>query len=437
MKPLNRPMFRYGGPIKEGVMSGIREPKKNGGLSKQFNTGLVGDERYPKTDGREHHVGFLAPLAWAARFAPAAWRGMKAARTFTPWAKDLGKMGRLRDIFLPRKGVTGPKLKGELYKTPFTPVSAAEKAGFGVGSFARTNPVTTFGIASTIPQAGYLGYKGAKAAPGAIWEGTKRWADAVIPGDQSRWWKDKSPKEKKEIQKQIEAAGGPPGGGDAGMKGDGSYDAKQAKIAAAKAQKEKIQKYRDIMDIKGMNKEAAANSLIEASRLINESGDFKGDLKSGSLINKIIQGASKAFDKPADTKKAIDTLILKGEIEKDIKADDPAAKLAAELTGKKIKLADKQLAGDTFEEIISAKMIKGEMFKGNDLASLLRLTKGIDAKVIPTTGKPADKDNLDYVKDIITKYNENPETGTYPEGVYVISDRIISVDAQGNVKKVL
>jgi len=26
MKPLNRPMFRYGGPIKEGVMSGIREP---------------------------------------------------------------------------------------------------------------------------------------------------------------------------------------------------------------------------------------------------------------------------------------------------------------------------------------------------------------------------------------------------------------------------
>ena len=36
MKPLNRPMFRYGGPIKEGVMSGIREPKKNGGLSKQF-----------------------------------------------------------------------------------------------------------------------------------------------------------------------------------------------------------------------------------------------------------------------------------------------------------------------------------------------------------------------------------------------------------------
>ena len=63
MRTLNRPMFRYGGPIKQGVMNGIREPKKHGGsMSKQFNTGLVGDERYPKTDGREHHYFFLLAM---------------------------------------------------------------------------------------------------------------------------------------------------------------------------------------------------------------------------------------------------------------------------------------------------------------------------------------------------------------------------------------
>ena len=28
MKVLNRPMFRYGGPIKEGIMSGIQEPRQ-------------------------------------------------------------------------------------------------------------------------------------------------------------------------------------------------------------------------------------------------------------------------------------------------------------------------------------------------------------------------------------------------------------------------
>ena len=31
MKPLNRPMFKMGGPVKEGIMDGIREPKADGG----------------------------------------------------------------------------------------------------------------------------------------------------------------------------------------------------------------------------------------------------------------------------------------------------------------------------------------------------------------------------------------------------------------------
>ena len=62
MRPLNRPMFRYGGPIKEGVMSGIREPKKNGGSMK---AALVGNPVYPKTDGREHHAVVAALPAFA------------------------------------------------------------------------------------------------------------------------------------------------------------------------------------------------------------------------------------------------------------------------------------------------------------------------------------------------------------------------------------
>ena len=72
------------------------------------------------------------------------------------------------------------------------------------------------------------------------------------------------------------------------------------------------------MDIKGMNKTAAYNSLIAASQLINQEGDFKGSLKDGSLINKIIGAANKQFEKPRATKDAINTLIAKAEIEKDI-----------------------------------------------------------------------------------------------------------------------
>ena len=61
MRPLNRPMFRYGGPIKEGVMSGIREPKKDGGPMK---AALVGNPVYPKTNGREHHAVMAAVPAF-------------------------------------------------------------------------------------------------------------------------------------------------------------------------------------------------------------------------------------------------------------------------------------------------------------------------------------------------------------------------------------
>ena len=64
MRPLSRPMFRYGGPIKEGVMSGIREPKKNGGSmreAQQWNT--VGSPAFPKdSSGRAHH---LLPAGYA------------------------------------------------------------------------------------------------------------------------------------------------------------------------------------------------------------------------------------------------------------------------------------------------------------------------------------------------------------------------------------
>ena len=73
MKTLNRPMFRYGGPIKEGVMNGIREPKRNGGsMGEPQAVNTVGSPLAPMgSDGRARHaLPLLAPLAFqAARFA--------------------------------------------------------------------------------------------------------------------------------------------------------------------------------------------------------------------------------------------------------------------------------------------------------------------------------------------------------------------------------
>ena len=53
MRTLNRPMFNMGGPIKQGIMHGIREPYRGGGAA------LVGNPVYPSTLGREHHNVWL------------------------------------------------------------------------------------------------------------------------------------------------------------------------------------------------------------------------------------------------------------------------------------------------------------------------------------------------------------------------------------------
>ena len=87
MRPLNRPMFKMGGPIKEGIMDGIKEPQATFGVGNNAN-------RDPRT-GREKHAVFLAagiPAALTAArvaipaalraFGPAAARGFKAARGF-------------------------------------------------------------------------------------------------------------------------------------------------------------------------------------------------------------------------------------------------------------------------------------------------------------------------------------------------------------------
>ena len=143
-----------------------------------------------------------------------------------------------------------------------------------------------------------------------------------------------------------------------------------------------VERYRDIMDIKGMNKEAAYKSLVDASKLIQESQDFKGDIRSGKLINQVIQAASKQFDKPAKTSDAINTLILQNELKKDLNKEENA--LANLLKQKQIQIADKTLAGDTFEEIITERIKKGD-------ARPFKVAKNIKFLVVDKkTGEKAD-----------------------------------------------
>jgi hypothetical protein len=298
MRTLSRPMFNMGGPIKQGVMHGIREPYKGGGAA------LVGNPVYPKTGGREHHFAWIpAAGAGLARLAPLAARtfgnirrGWKAAKYIDP--KATGFLGKARSAILPT--------------TRFTKMKVPGAPGFRLGAATAQNPSLAFMGASAVPQTGLLAGKVAAAAPGSIWEGTKRYADLVIPGDQSRWWKDKEP------PKDIMKPGGYP---EAVVSGKGKLKeltaAQKEKWADAQRGK-RLNNLLDIMGYDASKKTAVADALIDASKIVSERGTLDRKNITSELINPIIQATSKRLDKPGQIREAVGLMMAKGEIEKDL-----------------------------------------------------------------------------------------------------------------------
>jgi hypothetical protein len=163
-------------------------------------------------------------------------------------------------------------------------------------------------------------------------------------------------------------------------------------------------------------------------------------LKQMHLVFQIIGATSKAFDKPAQTKDAIDTLILKGEIEKDIKASDPSTQLDADY--KRAKIAEsKRSLNPSYGTLVAAysKTLKGQSaydeaakeYSGNQGQTWRgNLISKSDFKDILTDLKkdPKTKDADDrsiiatWTQDTINKTKKN-----IPDGNYTVGDRIITI----------
>ena len=303
MRPLNRPMFRYGGPIKEGLANN-EGPRR---------AALVGNPMYDQTkgpDGRTRHVvPFVAGAGMAAlRAIPAIYRGIRASRAFAPG--NLGVTGRLKEFFIPKGalspqvGPTGPIAK-ELLK--------GQTTGFKIGSILRRNPLTVGLPAASI--AAEAGVGALKMGPDLL----RQYGNFIVPFA--------DPFTKKEEDIKTTEGGGIKRGGKTttvptpevtGEVKDVKTEAEKTKINEDRIQQTK-NKYYKLMGIDKMNKDAVYDSLIDASRIVSEEGgDLKGSIKSGNLQNRLIQAIGKNLDKSADLKKSIDAAVLKGEITKDI-----------------------------------------------------------------------------------------------------------------------
>ena len=450
MKTLNRPMFRYGGPIKEGVMNGIREPRRDGGSMGNDEgprrAALVGNNIFPKTDGRENHllqipvgvgIGLAAAGRAAMRFAPQIARGAK--RIF---GKTTTKPAPYTPVRLKTTGgysEYGPAS----YTKKFVQDTAAKGTPKGLGgtevftpNILGRDPLIQVGgklISAVInPTTGGLMAKGARLvfSPSGAVIGGLYYANGKYFNKDNQ---EVKPPKGSTVGDRIGTSGAP-GGGDPGMyltpEGEQPKELTPAEREAleAEARIKKMDRYKEIMDIKGMNKDAAYKSLTDASKIIQEGGNLKEQLKDGSLIQKITAAASKRFDKVSDTENALRSLIVKGEIDKEMNKEknqlDNAVKNA------QLKAYNKQNEGLSTGEMIQKRLqtAKGEFPQGDELRKIISLNNPeLNAKTLPSGDIPTNVDALDYIIGQVAAVNADETTPDYPEGVYIIKDRIIQV----------
>ena len=413
-------MFRSGGPIKEGIMDGMKEPQA-------VNT--VGSPFAPKdASGRQGYAVPIAMLLGAAGRALARPFGTFVAKQFArPGVTGSGNLirsglGRTRvmqpgESLTTTKNIFQPNVAGR-YLMGSPEFRAGKAIVQGTGKFGKPIKSVAKGVASSPLTLGSVVYYG---------------GGALLPDGTP------DPNDPKNIKPAGERGkSGAPGGGDPDM----FLTPKEKKLS--EAQKDKITKdrieanrerYYKLMGIDKMNKKAVYDTLIDASTQIREGGNIKDQLKSGSLAGSVINALSKNLDSSVDLKRQIDAAILKGEIQKDIKASDPTAQKQADLIDKKIQLADKQLAGGSLIENIQAgaKAAGGANSTTNVYNSVIRSLQ-IEPEVLKDTAETIKlRKSDDYttdealVKKIVEAENKGP-------GVYIVDKSVILVDEQGNTR---
>jgi len=423
MRPLNRPMFRNGGPIKEGIMSGMKEPQA-------INT--VGSPIFPRSpDGRSKHA------LQAAAFIPAA---IQAVRVGAQRA-----IPKIANFFRTQVGTKGPgsvRIPGPA-GTPgrFTTAGSkvVDKQGPGMPiyqpNFLGRDPTVRLigGIYKGVTNPAVTGM-GAKAArlvfsptglvTGAVYAGGKFFDKDgnEIPADQAE---DLGLTAGDKIDEKVNT---------------GESDQGGRKLTRDEEIEANRKRYYELMGIDKMQKDAVYNTLIDASNQIREGGTIKDQLKSGSLASNVINALSKNLDKSVDLKRQIDAAILKGEITKDINKDKDA--LTKELTKKRIQIADKTLAGNNLSETAAQYQKAGLPFKGQalfaeadrqniDVAGIFDTKKVDDFMEDNKTKTEADFVNEEQARRV--RAGQDP----LPPGNYVVGGRIVTISSGGLVSDFL
>ena len=439
MRPLNRPMFRYGGPIKEGVMNGMKS-----------KPALVGDPVYPKgPDGRSQY-GYgtaaaalfntgRAALSRAPGFFKNVYQGIRSKPNvpFTPATEGIvSKLPNfMQKYMLPSQRfrslpptITRGKDRISGATGSYSPINIKQnqmslKEAFTnprvIGQAIQENPGLAISSPSLLYSAGEIG----GPVVGSTLKGI---ANFLVPGTKFDPFGPDEPKvtggdTKLERTDKITTVPND---------GTGAVQTPKTEEEKAKINEDRInetrEKYYKLMGIDKMNKKAAYNSLIDASKIVSEEGgDLKGAIQSGTLQNRIISAISKNLDSSADLKKQINAAILKGEIEKDIKQSDPANEVVNQLRLLQARKLTKELDGTSVADMIAATSAKsGAGTVTSDIVTEFIRSKGTDALTLPDDKfQKWERNENNKGKDEIDFFQEN--YSGLDDGIYVVNKRAV------------
>ena len=418
MRTLSRPMFKMGGPIKEGVMHGIREPYRGGQLVQPGpgRPGYAGKTTLAK--GIFSKVGKLlgGDRGWWSKIRPTGKFRQTPGKEISP--------GFIKgDYTKPGQYVPGPK------KTAWEIAKSPSLAWKGI----KENPWWAGGAAVYGgPAAGELGYNLAKG-PG--WSLVKQAADLAVPDwlyDQDKHLAEiaarkKAEKEKEEKETIVNQH----------IKGKNKplTAAQQEKWANAQRTK-RLDNLLDIMGYDQSRYDAVTKSLIDASKIIADRGTLNKKNINRELINPIIQATSARFDKPKQVREAVGLMMAKGEIEKDLYKWKPGTHLKnaqdmADTLGISVEEAFNRVTGaaNTLGEDIEQLQIlkKGTALTNADVEKRTRnwareKKKEFKKNYTATDLKKAGLDKVDAV-DIVSESITGPDD----DGYYVIGTEVVEV----------
>jgi len=411
MRILNRPMFKYGGPIKEGVMHGMRNNYQSGQLVQPG-------------PGRPGYQGKIPK----SKLGIAGWLGSKIPFFKQPISKiSTGTKDLIPRMWSKIKPTSVPKYKstGQLYKTPFVQSQIpAWKRGL---SWMKANPWWT---ASSALYGGAPAVAVAKGSIPPIKAVSKTIADVAVPDwiynwETGRWFNpddtDLKPEDKKILKEKIVASDKPDP--------DKVIDPDAAARLAKETQNKRIKSYLDMMGYDQAKKGALSKALIDASAIVQQGTEEAGSLKEANwskLINQAIQTTSKRLEKPEQIREAVGLMATKAAIEKDL--EDPQVK---KLRALEIEKGEKGLDPSPADLALAASGKTGKVTQ-DILENIVRSNEGVENFKASFKNKKGtayydwldDNKNaseMKFMKDVVSKESD------FSAGFYVFPDRIVEV----------